>query len=87
VTLGLGGELQPLEQRALVGKLLVQSALMAQFGQQALADLAQLFCVQFAQGLLIDHHEAQCACARRARPLAHLPIAIGRPSHRRFRPR
>jgi len=86
VALGLGRELQPLEQRAFVGELFVQSALVAQFGQQALADLTQLLCVQFAQGLFVDHHEAQCACACRARPLAHHPIASGQPAHRRFRP-
>jgi hypothetical protein len=39
VELGLGRELQPLEQRTFVGQLLVQNALVTQFGQQALADL------------------------------------------------
>lgn len=87
VAFGFGCELQPLEQSTFVGELLVQSALMAQFGQQALADLTQLFCVQFAQCLFVDHHEAQCARACRARPLAHLPIAMVCASSRRFRPR
>lgn len=87
VALGLGRELQPLEQCAFIGELLVQSPLVTQFGQQALADLAQLLCIQFAQGLLVDHHGQQCARACRARPLAHLPIAATTPSQGRFRSR
>ena len=66
MALGLGGELQPLEQRELVGQLLAQGSLVAQFDQQALADFAQLRGVQFAQGLLVDPHDVQCASPPRA---------------------
>ena len=87
VTFGLGGELQPLEKRALVGELLVEGALVTQFREQALGDFAQLLCVQFAQGLLVDHHDPQCANHQQPRPLAHLPIAMNPSSNRSFRSR
>jgi hypothetical protein len=51
-------------------------ALVAQLGEQALGHLAQLCCVQFIEGLLVDHHDPQCAKPPLQRPLAHLPIAL-----------
>lgn len=87
VALGLGRKLQPLEQRALVGEFLVEGALVAQLGEQALGHFAQLHCVQFAQGLFVDHHGPQCASPHRIRPLAHLRIATVTPSPGRFTPR
>jgi hypothetical protein len=57
MALGLCGELHALQERVLVGQLLVQGTLMAQLRQKSGGHLAQLFCAQFGQGLRLHHHE------------------------------
>ena len=72
--LGLGRKLHAFEQCVLVAELLQQSTLVAQLSHQPRRHLAQLFCAQFVQGMLIYHHGRYCASTAAHPPLAHLPI-------------